>query len=350
MSVTTPTPTEKPFVNNQGEANYQEKITLIAEKLNLWSGPFVIISHVDPDGDALGSTLALKRVLDALGKNTTLIMDAPKYLHFITKPGELSPPIQHLPEDCLLAILDVADIKRCEGMPLEAIKRAAFTINIDHHGTNDRFGDLACVEPDKAATAQMVKDVIDTLETISKQSLWTADIATPCLTGILTDTGNFRFGNTSPEVLRDSSDLLKYDVQYVELTDRLQWRHQDYFKMLGKVMGTVEFPLDGLVALAYMDKKMIAEIGETEDDSSDYVGLIRYAEGVKVAIFLREQDGFTKISTRARDGVSAQAICMTLGGGGHVAAAGAKVKGGIEEAKKQILAATEAELKKHHLF
>jgi bifunctional oligoribonuclease and PAP phosphatase NrnA len=340
---------ETSFVNNQGETNYQEKISLIAEKLKSWSGPFVIISHVDPDGDALGSTLTLKRALDALGKDTTLIMNAPKYLEFLTKPGELSSPVALLPENCLLAILDVAEISRSEGVPMDAIQSAAFSINLDHHGTNDRFGDLACVEPGKAATAQLVKDVIDALGRLSKKNVWTADIATPCLTGILTDTGNFRFGNTSPEVLRDASDLLQYEVNYSELTDRLQWRHPDYFRMLGKVMGTVEFPLGGKVALCYLDKKMIAEVGETQDDSSDYVGLIRYAEGVKVAIFLRERDDFTKISVRARDGVSAQAICMALGGGGHVAAAGAKVKGDVAAARQQILAATQAELKKHTL-
>jgi bifunctional oligoribonuclease and PAP phosphatase NrnA len=338
------------FVNNHGEANYQEKINLIAQKLNSWSGPVVLISHVDPDGDALGSALGLKRALDALGKDTTLVMTPPKYLEFIIKPGELSPAINLLPENCLLAILDVAEINRSEGVPLEVMQSAAFSINIDHHGTNDRFGDLACVEPGKAATAQMVKDVIDALEKLQGKNLWTADMATPCLTGILTDTGNFRFGNTSPEVLRDAGDLLQHDVAYTDLTDRLQWRHPDYFKMLGKVMGTVEFPLNGLVAICHLDKKMIAEVGETSDDSSDYVGQIRYAEGVKVAIFLRERDDFTKISVRAQKGVSAQAICMALGGGGHVAAAGAKVKGNVAEARKQILAATEAELKSHQLL
>lgn len=338
------------FVNNQGEADYQEKISLIAEKLNGWSGPVVVISHVDPDGDALGSTLGLKRALDALGKDTSLVMTPPKYLEFITKPGELSPPLQRLPDNCLVAILDVAEINRSEGVPLEAIQSAAFCINIDHHGTNNRFGDLACVEPGKAATAQMVKDVVDALEKLQGKPLWTADIATPCLAGILTDTGNFRFGNTSPEVLREAGDLLKHDVAYTDLTDKLQLRHPDYFKMLGKVMGTVEFPLNGLVAICYLDKKMIADVGETSDDSSDYVGLIRYAEGVKVAIFLRERDDFTKISVRAQQGVSAQAICMALGGGGHVAAAGAKVQGDIAEARKQILAATEAELKAHGLL
>jgi bifunctional oligoribonuclease and PAP phosphatase NrnA len=287
------------YVNNQGEADYQQKINLIAEKFNTWSGPFVIISHVDPDGDALGSTLGLKRALDALGKDTTLVMTAPKYLEFITKPGELSPPVQRLPENCLLAILDVAEINRSEGVPQEAIQSAAYTINLDHHGTNNRFGNLACVEPGKAATAQMVKDVVDALEKLQVKPLWTSDIATPCLAGILTDTGNFRFGNTSPEVLRDAGDLLKHDVAYTDLTDRLQLRHPDYFKMLGKVMGTVEFLLNGLVAVCHLDKKMIAEVGETSDDSSDYVGLIRYAEGVQVAIFLRERDDFTKISVRA---------------------------------------------------
>jgi bifunctional oligoribonuclease and PAP phosphatase NrnA len=338
------------FVNNEGEANYQQKIETIAEKLFGWAGSVVLISHVDPDGDALGSTLALKRALAALGKDTTLVLTPPKYLGFITKPGEVSPPVKLLPDNTLLAILDVAELARSEGVPQEAISSAAFVVNIDHHGTNNRFGDLACVEPAKAATAQMVKDVIDALEKLHGQVLWNADIATPCLTGILTDTGNFRFGNTTPEVLRDASELLKHEVAYTDLTDRLQLRHPDYFKMLGKVMGTVEFLLGGLVAVCHLDKKMIAEIGETQDDSSDYVGLIRYAEGVQVAIFLRERDDFTKISVRAQKGVSAQAICMTLGGGGHVAAAGAKVKGDVSEARKQILAATETELKARGLL
>jgi phosphoesterase RecJ-like protein len=330
------------FVNNQGEQDYQAKIKQIADKLKSWQGPFVIVSHVDPDGDALGSTLALERALVSLGKQTTLVMNPPKYLEFLLQPNELSQPLQTLPDNCLLAILDVADIARTEGAPITG---AAFTINLDHHGTNDRFGDLACVEPAKAATAQMVKDVIDAMGVT-----WTEAIATPCLTGILTDTGNFRFGNTSPDVLRDAGELLQYGVHYVELTDRLQWRHPDYFKMLGKVMGTVEFPMNGLVALAHITQQMIAEVGETEDDSNDYVSLIRYAEGVKVAIFLRERETDTKISVRTRDGVSAQSICMALGGGGHVAAAGAKVAGGIEEAKKKILEATRVELEKHQLL
>ena len=325
-------------VNNRGEADYDKKVSQIAEKLRAWSGPIVLVAHVDPDGDALGSTLALKRALETLGKEVTLPIEAPRFLAFLAQEGELSEPLESLPENCLLGVLDVADEERAEGAPLTG---AAFTVNIDHHGTNSRFGDLSCVEPAKAATAQIVKDVIDALGVT-----WTPEIATPCLTGIITDTGNFRYSNTNREVLSAAGELLDAGVDYASLTDRLQWRDPSYFTMLGKVMTTVEFPLNGLVAVAHVTPEIEAEVGDVDDDSNDYVGLIRYAEGSKVAIFLKAREDHTKLSVRTRDGVSAQAICIALGGGGHVNAAGAKVMAGLEETRKRVLAATREELQR----
>jgi phosphoesterase RecJ-like protein len=322
------------FANNHGEHNYPTKIQSIANKLKSWQGPIVIVSHVDPDGDALGSTLGLKRALDSMGKPATLIINPQRFLHFLVHPDELSKPISELPENCLLMVMDVAEAERIEGAPMQG---ASFVINIDHHGTNDRFGDIACVQPDKAATAQMTKDIINALAIP-----WTPDMATACLTGILTDTGNFRYTNTNPEVLKDAAELLSYGVDYATLTDRLQWRHPDYFQKLGKVMSTVEFFLDGLVVIAKLTKEM--DNKDSADDSNDYVGLIRYAEGVKVAILLKEGDGTVKVSTRTRDGVSAQAICLSMGGGGHVAAAGAKVTGTMDEAQEKVLEASKQEL------
>ena len=333
--------TSSPPVDNSGETNYAAKVQTIADKLRDWRGPVVLIAHVDPDGDALGSTLGLKRALDALGKRTVLPLEPPRFLAFLAQEGELAEPLETLPEGCLLAILDVAEENRAVGAPLTG---AAFTINIDHHGTNPRFGDLACVEPDRAATAHIVKDVIDALGVT-----WTSDIATPCLTGILTDTGNLRFGNTTPETLQAAGALIAAGVPYAELTDRLQWRHPDYFKMLGKVMSTVEFPLGGLVAMARLTQQMRDEIGPTDDDSDDYVGFIRYAEGAQLAIFLKERSDEagpkTKISVRAKEGVSAQAVCLAFGGGGHVAAAGATLHVPIDEARAQVLAVAKEELK-----
>lgn len=323
-------------LDNSGETNFADKLATIADTLLAWQGPIVLVTHVDPDGDALGSTLALKRALDAEGKTTSLPIDPPRFLQFLARPGDLSAELESLPENCLLLVLDVAHESRALGAPLEG---ASFLVNIDHHGTNSRFGDLSCVEPSYAATAQIVKDLIDAMGTT-----WTRDIATPCLAGILTDTGFLRFGNTTPQVLTAVSELIAEGIDYSALTEQLSYRHPDYFKMLGKVMSTVEFPLDGLVAMARVTREMREELGPSDDDSDDYVGIIRYAEGAKVAILLKERDHGTKLSVRSRDGISAQAICLALGGGGHVAAAGATLTVGLEEARALVLEATQREL------
>ncbi|HKI58067.1 MAG TPA: DHH family phosphoesterase [Trueperaceae bacterium] len=326
-------------LNQRGETDYPGKLATIGEALKRWNGPVVLVSHVDPDGDAFGSTLALKRALDSMGKDTVLPLDPPSFLAFLARDGELSPPLAELPRECLLLVLDAADKARAVGAPLAG---ADMTINIDHHGTNDRFGDLALVEPGKAATAMIVKDLLDTM-----RFAWNVDVATPCLTGILTDTGNFRFGNTDRSVLETAGALIDVGVPYAELTDRLQWRHPDYFKMLGEVMKTVGFHLDGRLVTARLTDDMRARIGESDDDSDDYVGLIRYAEGSKVAAVLKERPDGVKLSVRSRDGVSAQAICVELGGGGHVAAAGATVHGDLDEAERRLIAATARELARH---
>lgn len=325
-------------VDNRGDSDYRLKLAEIAEVARRWQGPIVIVSHVDPDGDALGSSLALKRALEALGKSVTLPLTPPRFLEFLADAGELSPALSELPPGCLLFVLDVADRGRAEGAPLAA----AFTVNIDHHGTNDRFGDLFVVQPDKAATAVLIKELIDELGVT-----WTPRIAKPCLTGILTDTGTFRYSNTSRNALQTAGELIDQGVDYVELTDRLQWRHPTYFHTLGKVMGTVEFHLDGLLVTARFTAAMRQGAGAADDDSDDFVGVIRYAEGVKIAAILKEREGEVKVSVRTRSGVSAQAICVELGGGGHVAAAGATVKGGVNEAQRQLLAAAERELARH---
>ena len=323
--------------DNRDEDDYPGKIRAVADALRSWSGPVVIVSHKDPDGDAVGSGLTLSRALRELGKEVSLVLDPPRFLRFLAGPREYATELDELPADALLAVLDVDVSDRAVGAPVDG---AAFTVNLDHHGTNPRKGDLVCVEPSRAATAQLVKDVVDALGVP-----WSPELATPCLAGILTDTGMFRFGNTTPEVLAAAGDLIGYGIDYVALTDRLQLRHPDYFRLLGKVMATVEFPLGGLVGVARYTQAMRAEIGESEDDSDDFVGLIRYAEGIKIAVLLKERGpNEVKVSVRTRDGLSAQAICMKLGGGGHVPAAGATVEADIETARRLVLEAAQAEL------
>lgn len=308
----------------------------MASRTRAWQGPIVLAAHVDPDGDALGSTLALMRALRQFGKQAHVVMEPPPYLRFLANDGEILGQLETLQPNTLVFALDSGEPQRVWGVPLD---QAAAVFNIDHHGTNTRFGDLAVVEPSKAACAVLIKELIDLLGVT-----WNADLATPCLTGILTDTGNFRHANTGRESLEMAGVLIEHGVDYAALTDRLQWRDKAYFPLLGRVMQTVRYDLDDLLVTAYVTDEMRADLGGGEDDSDDFVGLIRYAEGTKVAALLKQRGDDVKVSVRARDGVSAQRICLELGGGGHVSAAGATLEGPIEDARERFVAAVAREL------
>ena len=325
--------------DNRGEPSYREKVREVAARLAGWTGPIVLIAHEDPDGDALGSAVGLSRALRALGARTIVPVEAPAYLRFVVADDDLAPPQAELPDGALLVVLDVGEEGRATGAPTTG---AAFTINVDHHGTNDRFGDLALVEPGAAATAMLVADLIDALPVA-----WTPELAEPCLVGLLTDTGILRFGNTDRAALMRAGSLIEVGIDYAALIDRLQRRPPAYFRLLGAVMSTVRFPLEGRVALAHRTLAMKSDVGDA-GDGDDFVGLIRYAEGTRVAILLKEAEDGVKVSVRARPPVSAQRICLELGGGGHVAAAGAKVHGrDLAAAETTVLDAVARELARH---
>ncbi len=324
---------------NRGDARYPQLLAEMASRTLSWDGPILVTAHIDPDGDALGSSLGLMRALRQLGKNAHVVMEPPPYLAFLTEEGELVGELSELEPNTLVFALDAGEADRVWGVPLD---QAAAIFNIDHHGTNTRFGDLAVVEPGKAACAMLIKELIDILG-----AEWDARLATPCLTGILTDTGNFRHSNTSREALEMAGVLIDHGVDYPRLTDRLQWRDRGYFPLLGSVMRTVRYDLNDLLVTAYLTEEMRAEMGANEDDSDDFVGLIRYAEGTKVAGLLKERGENVKVSVRTRDGVSAQRICVELGGGGHVSAAGATLDGPMEEARANFIEAVRRELERH---
>lgn len=324
--------------DNRGSVQYPLTLRQMAQRTLAHDGPIVIAAHVDPDGDALGSSLALLRAVRKAGKEATVVMEPPRYLEFLVRPGEVRPAIDQLEEGTLLYVLDSGEPDRVWGVDLS---QAAQVFNVDHHGTNSRFGDLAVVEPSKAACALLVMELIDALGVE-----WDTDIATPCLTGVITDTGNFRHGNTNREAFEAAGFLIDQGLDYAALTDRLQWRHPSYFPLLGHVMSTVRYDHEGRVVTAYVSDEMRADAGAEVDDSDDFVGLIRYAEGTLIAALLKQRGDEVKVSVRTRAGASAQRICIELGGGGHVAAAGASLQGPIEEARERFLEAAGRELER----
>ncbi|CAN5792020.1 bifunctional oligoribonuclease/PAP phosphatase NrnA [soil metagenome] len=327
---------QRTITPEDADRTYRDGIARSAELIQAWTGPVVIVGHVDPDGDAIGSVVGLGRALRRLGKDVTLPIEAPRFLHFMADEGELSPPLTTLASGTLAIVLD-SDLERSVGAPLDA---AARTLNLDHHGTNPGDADLAVIAPHKAAAALMVKDLVDELGLA-----WDERLATPVLMGLVSDTGTFRFGNTDRDVLCAAGDLIATGLPYAELIDRLRWRHPDHYRMLAMVLATVRFDEGGAVVSVRQTAEMRERLGPTDDDSSDFVNVVRDAEGTLVAFFLREIDDGVKVSIRSRPGVSAQAICVALGGGGHVAAAGATLRGvDVDAAYARVMAATRLEL------
>jgi bifunctional oligoribonuclease and PAP phosphatase NrnA len=309
----------------------------VADALLAHPGPFVVVAHVDPDGDALGSVLTLRRALLRMGREVvTPMAPPPRYLRFLARPGELTEPLPERPAEALVVVLD-GDLVRAAGVPLAAGRGV---VNVDHHASNLGDAEVAWVDPSYASATMMVAEVVDALGLD-----WDADLATPCLAGLMTDTGHFRFGNTDRRALEAAGRLIESGVAYAELADRLQWRHPDYFRMLALVMATVRLRAGGEVILADLTIAMRAAVGETDDDSDDFVAQIRYAEGARLAAILKERPGVVKLSLRSRGGVSARRICQTLGGGGHDAAAGATLAGAtLAEAEARLLSAAHEEL------
>ena len=316
---------------------HDEPASRVAQALLEHEGPIAVVAHVDPDGDALGSVLTLTRALRRLGRDARAVMpEPPRFLQFLAEEGEVTAPVTELAPGTLLAVLDT-ELRRARGAPHEA---AALVVNIDHHGTNPGGADVLWVDAAYASATMMVAEVVDALGVP-----WDAHLATPCLAGLMTDTGHFRFGNTDRRALERAGRLIDAGVAYGELSDRLQWRHPAYYGLLARVMSTVRYRLDGRAVLLDLTLAMRAEAAADGDDADDFVQQVRYAEGTIVAAILKERPEGVKVSVRSRAGASAQRICVALGGGGHVAAAGATLTGlDLAAAEERLLAAIADEL------
>lgn len=317
---------------NQGENDYVGKLERAAETLRAHTGPIVIVSHVDPDGDALGSCLGLQRTLRQMGKVAQTYASVPRYLHFLLEKGdEILPPGAVLEPDALLVVLDVDshDSRRVEGISLEG-SEANFILNIDHHGTNARRATLSIVEPDKAACALMVAELVALLGIP-----YSPFIANPLYTGISTDTGSFRFTNTTSEVLEMASHLLGGGADLNFINESLSQTPHHMYRLQAQVLSTVEFLNGGLTVIAQVNTAMLGQVGANWEDVESLVGVIRSAEGTELAVLFKVySEGSVKLSLRSRGRVSAQNIAIALGGGGHVAAAGATVNAGYEETRR----------------
>jgi phosphoesterase RecJ-like protein len=324
---------------NDDSPTYSRDVRHVARHLLAHPGPIVILTHENPDGDAVGSVLGLSRALRSLGKTTLPVTAPPRYLRFLAQEGELLPSLEAWPEEALLAVLDVDnnDPVRVAGADVAAFQ--GDVVNVDHHGTNARRATAGVVDPSKPAAAMMVTDVI-----LAMGVTLTEEIATPLMLGLITDTGSFRFESVTPDAFDCASQLRAAGARLGWLNDNLAQNPHSYYLLMREMLGSLEFLHGGQVVLARVDAEMLERAGATWEEVESYVSLLRNAEGSVLAVMVKDYGDRVKVSLRSRGSVSAQNVAVQLGGGGHVPAAGATVSAPYAVARPQLDAAIAEEL------
>jgi phosphoesterase RecJ-like protein len=297
---------------------------------------FAVLSHVRPDGDALGSQLALGLVLRQLGKDVRIWNEngmLEKY-SFLPQANLLTKPPAK-PENVDVAIaLDTA-IQNRLGTTLPAIQSAKVWINIDHHPSNPRYGDLVYIDPNAPATGQIL------FELITNQRLpIDRAVAENLYVAISTDTGSFQYPNTTARTFEIAAQLVRVGIEVGRIS-RLTYENypRRRIELLRDLLGTMRFDADNRVASFSLSLSMARKLDALPEDNEGLIDHLRAIRGVIVAIFFEElPDGKVRVSMRSKsEEVNVCAICEKFGGGGHLLAAGARVRGSLAEVEKRIL-------------
>ena len=291
-----------------------------------------ILTHENPDGDAIGSSLSLKLALKQLGKEADLIVpEFPKSFEFLPGASEIIKESNVEQYDLAFA-LDCASMKLLNGF-VSYFDNARTKIVIDHHSSNTMFGDLNYVDQDAPACAQLLLVVFNYFNINV-----THEIGTCILTGIITDTGGLRYEGVTAETFRFVADLCEKGIKVSKVYEKVfASKSRAKFELHRIALNRLEFLEDGKVAFTYITKEDEEKVGASNGDYDGIVENGRDVEGVEVSVFLRETSNGIKVSLRSKENVNVSQVAMIFGGGGHVRAAGCKIQGNIEQVKNQIL-------------
>jgi phosphoesterase RecJ-like protein len=286
---------------------------------------FCVVTHENPDGDALGSMLGAKLGLDALGKDAVMYLSGsvplPAEFHFLP----LDDLVRVVPADLegrVLLAVDCANERRIGPEP-DAVDRAALVINVDHHHDNSRFGAVNLIVDDASSTAEIVRDILGALDV----SL-TPDMAEALYVGLVTDTGRFQYTNTTPKALRLAAELIEAGANVHDIFRHVYETVQfAKLKLLARALERAELFEGGRLVVSYLLRDDFAEVGAEEPFSEGIIDSLRAVEGSEMVALIREpprDDGPTcRVSLRSsRDEVDVSAIARQRDGGGHRQAAG----------------------------
>ena len=301
----------------------------------------VILTHENPDGDAMGCSLAMYNALKQWNKNVDVIIpEFSRCFNFL--PGVENIIKESNKKYDLAIAVDCSDARRLNGF-VNYFENAKVKIEIDHHGVNTMFADYNYVDPVAPACAQILVKVLP---------YWnieiTKEIGTCLLTGIITDTGGFKYSGVTAETFEFAAWLLQKGVNVSKVyRNVLQTTTKASFELNRIARNRIEFFENDKIAFTYITQEDELKVGAETGDYEGIVDIGRDIEGVEVSIFLREiEKGGYKASLRSNDYVNVSDVCLMFGGGGHIKAAGCTINNGtLEQVRDRIIAQTKLHLK-----
>jgi phosphoesterase RecJ-like protein len=300
---------------------------------------FMITSHIRPDGDGLGSGLALYWVLRSLGKDATVILRDRVPPAYRVLPGWEGVRVQpDVGEDYDAAfIIECSDLDR-PGLPG---LRNLFTVNIDHHATTLPFADINWIDSTAAAVGEMVYNLCKALGVEV-----TKEIADCIYTALLTDTGSFHFSNTTERTLKIASELVRRGVKPALISQALFYSHPfSKIRLMGMVLSTIERDESGRIAWVTMDHDMLLAANASEEDADGIVNQALSVDEVEAVAFFKElSPGVYRISLRSKGKNNVAKVAELFGGGGHRNAAGCRIEGDFADVRRRVVEELQAAL------
>ena len=300
---------------------------------------FLLATHVNPDGDAIGSLGALALVLEGMGKEVVAYCQdqAPGFLRFLPYSDRIAHEIPSAGRFDVAVVLDCGELDRV-GAAAQMVQRLPKIIHIDHHSSGNDFGTLNLVEPERSSTAEILYEVFQAIPVEVSRAA-----AENLYTAILTDTGSFRFANTTPRALAIAGALVAQGVE----PDRVASAVYDCMspgrlRLLSLSLKTLSIRADGRLSAIWVTQQMLAETGTTAADTDGFVNYPRSITSSEIAVFFRElDDGRVNVSLRSRGTQNVAEFARMYEGGGHQNAAAFRLPGPLPEVMSQVLARAE---------
>jgi bifunctional oligoribonuclease and PAP phosphatase NrnA len=308
---------------------------------------FFLTSHLNPDGDAVGSILALKCLLEKIGRDATLFMTdtIPDNFKFLPGAEEIIHKMNGINGTAfdLAIVVDSTDWERTGG-PFEPNISFNRVINIDHHESNSNFGDINLVDTGASATSEMIYDLMETMGLPLE-----LDIATCIYTAIITDTGGFTYSNSNARAFEISEKLVRSGVEPDKIAEKVNESYPvSRLLLLEMALNTLELSTDKKIGAITISQEMFSKTNSGPHIIEGFIDYPRFISGVRVALLYRELPGGEayKVSFRSRNPVDVAKIAGYFGGGGHMNASGCTIEGKLPDVKKKVLEVVEAELEK----